>query len=332
MGDESGDSSPDSDDIDALGGRKVPMVLLPPQGSTPIAKPGMTWLEVDASKAGQIRRWLQTLPEAANGKAMHLPRFCKLCEQFGHITGKCPKRKALPRAEDVSNPKAGYTCHNCKEEGHWLRDCPRPRITQQRHPCGFCGNMEHHRQICPWPLTEGPLSAFHHSALGKECMKSVVEAREALLQAQHDYQEQHARPGFRDKEVVLRAVFDNKPRQGQYTRAEDAVPSDRYQPPEVLMHDEEVALRASKGNCLAVLDDCPDDLLPPSAFIGKPNHAKREAEEVVQTRSVAQKVPKEVTKRAPETPGQKEAADPPKKVKKSPGRPPKAAKKLAQDE
>ena len=99
-------------------------------------------------------------------------------------------------------------------------------------------------------------------------MKSVVEAREALLQAQHDYQEQHARPGFRDKEVVLRAVFDNKPRQGQYTPAKDAVSSDCYQPPEVLMHNEEVALRAKKGNHLAVLDDCPDDLLPPSAFAG----------------------------------------------------------------
>ncbi|CAM6054993.1 unnamed protein product [Sphagnum tenellum] len=326
--DESRNSSSDTDDVDTLGDRQVPMVLLPPQGSTPIAKPGMTWLEVESSKAGQIRRWLQTFPEAANGKAMHLPRFCKLCEQFGHLAGNCHKKKALAGAGDVSNPKAGYTCHNCKEEGHWLRDCPRPRITQQKHPCGFCGDMDHHRQICPWPLTEGPLSAFHHSPLGKECMKSVSKAREALLQAQHDYQEQHAKPDFRNKEVVSK----NKHKvTHQFTRAEDEVSSDYYQPPEVLMHKEEVALRASKGNHLAVLDDCPDDLLPPSAFTSKPQ-AKREAEVAVQTRSVAQKAPNEGTKRAPETPEQKEAADPPKKVKKSPGRPPKSTKKPTQDE
>ena len=307
------------DDANTIPCRKVSVVLLPPPRSAPLAKPGMTWIEVDSSKADQICRWLQTATTSAVLKATQPPRFCDFCQRFGHFAGNCHKKKA--QAGVVSLLKVGFACHNCQKEDHYLRDCPHPRRTRQKAPRGFCASMDH-RHNCPWPLEEGPLSAFHHSPLGKECMKSVVKAREALLQAQHDYQEQHAKPGFRDKKEV---ASDNSEVADQ--AAEEKAMSETYE-----IYKKEVARQAAKGNYLAAIDNCPEDLMPPSAFARKQYFAKQEAEESVQTHSVAQKVPKEVTKWALETPGQKETADPPKKVKKSPGRPPKAAKKLAQNE
>ncbi|XP_031556804.1 probable ATP-dependent RNA helicase vasa-like isoform X2 [Actinia tenebrosa] len=62
---------------------------------------------------------------------------CHNCKEPGHFSRECPN----PRTQDM-------TCHNCKEPGHFSRECPNPR-TQGGPKCHRCGESGHFARECP---------------------------------------------------------------------------------------------------------------------------------------------------------------------------------------
>ena len=59
---------------------------------------------------------------------------CYKCGESGHLLGECSQmgRFALRHQIYDHTPKETITyCHQCKEDGHWTRDC-KPKIPLER--------------------------------------------------------------------------------------------------------------------------------------------------------------------------------------------------------
>ncbi|KAI9658170.1 MAG: hypothetical protein M1831_004017 [Alyxoria varia] len=70
----------------------------------------------------------------------HLVPFCFRCKQLGHISKRCELEEVEPQPTHV------VTCTNCSEEGHRMRDCPKPII--DRNTCRKCGESGHKANEC----------------------------------------------------------------------------------------------------------------------------------------------------------------------------------------
>ncbi|KAF1770377.1 hypothetical protein GCK72_002195 [Caenorhabditis remanei] len=75
------------------------------------------------------------------------------------------------RHEDAERPRG---CHNCGEEGHFSRDCDKPK--QPRFPCRNCNVVGHFAKDCPEPrVPYGPCrNCQEEGHFSKDCTKERV--------------------------------------------------------------------------------------------------------------------------------------------------------------
>lgn len=45
--------------------------------------------------------------------------ICKICQKPGHFIRNCPQKK-----KSQETPPEGYTCKICNVNGHWIQNCP----------------------------------------------------------------------------------------------------------------------------------------------------------------------------------------------------------------
>ena len=306
-GSEDGDASTPGDASgSAVPSTTVSMVLLPLLPSPPVTSgPGKAWIEVDASKRDIIERWIKR--KLFSG----LP--CALCKSQRHTEETCH----LKETDET------VLCYNCQKEGHLQKDCPSQRRTKQRHPCGFCKSLHHHRLICPWPMgqQEGASPSFYQSPMGKKCLKAVAKARERFKKTEDEHyrllegdedeaggETEHqpsSKPwGKPPPEPPQREVSVEIHQTPEVSRRQQGeVSSDAYQPPEVLRHQRK--------------EVSSDEYQPPEVLMRQWREERRNQAEAHQTRSTAQKAAAVSAKRAPEKPEPKSSTDLPKKAKKA---------------
>ncbi|KAL1310589.1 hypothetical protein AAFC00_000865 [Neodothiora populina] len=68
--------------------------------------------------------------------------YCNNCETLGHTLKRCTEDK-----REIEKPK--IECSNCKEEGHYRRDCPNPR--KGYNACRNCSQPGHRANECTEP-------------------------------------------------------------------------------------------------------------------------------------------------------------------------------------
>ena len=81
---------------------------------------------------------------------------CFVCGSPDHWAAECPKRDsqgasarlagARPRGPRANGDRDSFRCGNCGAQGHYARDCKKPK---QKRKCFICGSEKHMQADCP---------------------------------------------------------------------------------------------------------------------------------------------------------------------------------------
>ena len=96
-------------------------------------------------------------PASGPGGATHKKKGnCFICGSPDHWAAECPKRDsqgasarlagARPRGPRANGDRDSFRCGNCGAQGHYARDCKKPK---QKRKCFICGSDKHMQADCP---------------------------------------------------------------------------------------------------------------------------------------------------------------------------------------